>query len=108
MSTAHAQPEFSHSQVTEMIKRLFGLTLSKIQPLPSYDDQNFHVVTEDGVDYVLKIMNSEDSKNFGLINIQTYAMSFLHQNGLPTQTTVPTKTGQLVTQEEIGKKTVTD
>lgn len=101
MSSVHAQPAFSHSQVTEIIKRLFDLTLSKIQPLPSYDDQNFHVVTDDGVDYVLKIMNSEDSKNFDLIDVQTYAMSFLHQNGLPTQTAVPTTTGQLLTLEEI-------
>lgn len=108
MSSVHAQPAFSHSQVTEIIKRLFDLTLSKIQPLPSYDDQNFHVVTDDGVDYVLKIMNSEDSKNFDLIDVQTYAMSFLHQNGLPTQTAVPTTTGQLLTLEEIGRKTVTD
>lgn len=108
MSSVHAQPAFSHSQVTEIIKRLFDLTLSKIQPLPSYDDQNFHVVTDDGVDYVLKIMNSEDSKNFDLIDVQTYAMSFLHQNGLPTQTAVPTTTGQLLTLEEIGRKTVSD
>lgn len=103
MSFVHAKPEFSHSQVTEIMKRLFDLTLSKIQPLPSYDDQNFHVVTDDGVEYVLKIMNSEDSKNFGLIDVQTYAMTFLHQNGLPTQTAVPTTSGQLLSLEEIGR-----
>lgn len=103
MSSNVVKPDFSQSQVTEIMKRLFDLTLSKILPLPSYDDQNFHVVTGDGVDYVLKIMNSEDSKNFSLIDMQTYAMSFLHQNGLPTQTAVPTTSGQLLTLEEIGR-----
>lgn len=103
MSFAHTKPELSPSQVTEITKRLYHLTLSKIQLLPSYDDQNFHVVTDDGVDYVLKIMNSEDSQNWGLIDVQTYAMSFLHQNGLPTQTAVATACGQLLSLEEIGK-----
>lgn len=103
MSSLHAKPEFSESQVTEIMKRLFGLTLSKIQSLPSYDDQNFHVVTTDDIEYVLKIMNSEDSKNFGLIDAQTHAMAFLHQNGLPTQTAVPTTSGQLLSLEEIGR-----
>lgn len=103
MSSLHAKPDFSQSQVTEIMKRLFDLTLSKIEPLPSYDDQNFQVVTDDGVEYVLKIMNSEDSKNFGLIDVQTYAMAFLHQNGLPTQTAVPTTSGQLLSLEEIGR-----
>lgn len=106
MSTVHAKPAFSQSQVTEIIKRLFDLTLSKIQLLPSYDDQNFHVVTDDGVEYVLKIMNSEDSKNFGLIDVHTYAMSFLHQNGFPTQTAMPTTSGQLMSLEEIGRKLI--
>lgn len=104
MSVVRVQPDFSQSQVTEVTQRLFGLTLSKIQPLPSYDDQNFYVVTDGGVEYVLKIMNSDDSKSIGVMEAQTYAMSFLRQNGLPTQTAVPTKAGQLMSLEEIGTK----
>lgn len=103
MPLVHSKPEFSDSQVTEMMKRLFDLTLSKMQPLPSYDDQNVHVVTDDGVDYVLKIMNSEDSKNFSLIDVQTYIMSFLRQNGLPTQSVVPMTSGKLLSLEEVGR-----
>lgn len=103
MSVDHAKPQFSQSHVIEIMKRLFDLTLSKIEPLPSYDDQNFHLVTDDGVDYVFKIMNSEDSKNLGLIDVQTYAMSFLRQNGLPTQTAVPMTSGELLSLEEIGR-----
>ncbi|XP_041648249.1 hydroxylysine kinase-like isoform X2 [Cheilinus undulatus] len=46
-------------------------------------------------------MNSEDSKNSNLIEMQTYAMSFLQQNGLPAQTALPTSSGQLTSLEEI-------
>lgn len=84
-----------------MVKRLYRLTPSEIRSLPSYDDQNFYVAPIEGGEYVLKIMNSEDSKNPTLIEMQTYAMSFLHQNGLPAQTALPTTTGQVMTEEEI-------
>nr|XP_033477286.1 hydroxylysine kinase-like isoform X1 [Epinephelus lanceolatus] len=100
MIAQHAQPHFSQSQVTEMMKRLFNLTPSEIHSLPSYHDQNFHVVSAEGGEYVLKIMNSEDSENPTLIEVQAYAMSVLHQNGLPVQTVVPTTSGQLMSLEE--------
>lgn len=101
MSVKHAKPNFSQSQVDELVKRLFGLTPLKLQPLPSYDDQNFYVAVSGGGEYVLKIMNVEDSKNPDLIELQTFAMSFLHQNGLPAQTALPTTSGQLLSLEEI-------
>lgn len=102
MSAKHAKPNFSQSQVSETVKRLYRLTPSEIRPLPSYDDQNFYVASAEGGEYVLKIMNSEDSKNSTIIEVQTYAMSFLHQNGLPAQTAVPTTSGQLMSLVEMG------
>ncbi|XP_070765173.1 hydroxylysine kinase [Enoplosus armatus] len=101
MSVKHAKPNFSQSQVVELVKRLFSLTPFEIRSLPSYDDQNFYVAAVEGGEYVLKIMNSEDSKNSTLIEVQTYVMSFLHQNGLPAQTALPTTSGQLMSLEEI-------
>ncbi|XP_042339767.1 hydroxylysine kinase-like [Plectropomus leopardus] len=101
MSMKHAQPNFSQPQVIEMVKRLFNLTASEIRSLPSYDDQNFYVAPIEGGEYVLKIMNSEDSENVALIEMQTYAMSVLHENGLPAQTALPTTSGQLMSLEEI-------
>ncbi|KAM9357589.1 hydroxylysine kinase [Symphorus nematophorus] len=94
------KPNFSQPQAAEMVKRFFGLTASEIRSLPSYDDQNFYVLAVEGDEYVLKIMNSEDSKNFNLIDVQTCAMSFLQQNGLPAQTALPTTSGQLICLEE--------
>lgn len=107
MSTANAKPNFSQSQVAETVKRLFRLTASKIKTLPSYDDQNFYVAASEGGEYILKIMNTEDSKDLDLLAVQTYAMSYLRQNGLPTQTALPTTSGQLMSLEEIGRKAVT-
>lgn len=107
MAEQHTKPNVNQSQVSELVKRLFRLTPSEICSLPSYDDQNFYVAPTEGGEYVLKIMNSEASKNPALIEVQTYAMSFLHQNGLPAQTALPTTLGQLTSLEEIGMKPVT-
>lgn len=87
--------------MAELVKRLYKLTPSTIRTLPSYDDQNFYVATVEGGEYVMKIMNSEDSKNLSLIEMQTYTMSFLHQNGLPSQTALPTASGKLMSLEEM-------
>ncbi|KAF4097982.1 hydroxylysine kinase [Onychostoma macrolepis] len=100
MSTKEAKPNLSHSQATEIIKRLYGLTVSVIRPLPSYDDQNCYVAPSEGGEYVLKVMNSADSHNITIIELQTHAMNFLHQRGLPAQTALPTLTGKLMSLEE--------
>ncbi len=78
------------------------MTVTEISTLPSYIDQNFIVVDTEGAKYVLKIMNTEESKNAALLRVQTLAMSFLRQHGIPAQTAVPSTTGQLMSMEEIG------
>lgn len=87
----------------EIIKRVYGLTVSIIRSMPSYDDQNFYVAPSEGGEYVLKIVNSADSLNITVNELQTHSMNFLHQRGLPVQTTLPTLTGQLMSMEELGK-----
>ncbi|XP_064186025.1 hydroxylysine kinase-like [Anguilla rostrata] len=101
MSMKEAKPRLTESQASELISRLFGLTVTKIHPLPSYDDQNFHVVVSEEGQYVLKIMNAVLSQNQDLYELQTHAMAFLHQHGLPAQTALPTLTGSLMSLENI-------
>ncbi|KAF7202447.1 hydroxylysine kinase isoform X2 [Nothobranchius furzeri] len=103
MLVEHAKPKFDTSQVSELVKRLFSLTVTPkdIRPLPSYDDQNFYVAPAEGGEFILKILNTEDSKNPSMIEVQTYAMTFLHQNGLPAQTAIPNNSGQLMSLEEM-------
>lgn len=70
----------------------------------SYIDENFLMVDKGGIMYVLKIMNSEESKNTTLLGVQTLIQSFLQQHGVPAQTAVSTTIRQLTSMEEIGNR----
>uniref|UniRef100_A0A8C5I267 Hydroxylysine kinase n=1 Tax=Gouania willdenowi TaxID=441366 RepID=A0A8C5I267_GOUWI len=100
MAAKHIKPNFSQSQASEMVTRLFSLTPTDMHSLPSYIDQNFFIATQEDGEYVLKIINSEDSENVALIDMQNYAMAYLHQKGLPTQTLRPTTGQKLMSLEE--------
>ncbi|KAJ8790233.1 hypothetical protein J1605_021310 [Eschrichtius robustus] len=97
-SQALTKPTFSEVQASALVESVFGLKVSKIQPLPSYDDQNFHVCisrTKDTTDgpneYVLKISNSESSKTPDLIEVQSHIIIFLRAAGFPTASVCRTK-----------------
>ncbi|XP_048337862.1 hydroxylysine kinase isoform X1 [Sphaerodactylus townsendi] len=102
------KPGFSETQAVGLVEREFGLNVSEIQPLPSYDDQNFFLRAacwegdKDGVEeYVLKITNCEDSRNPGLIEAQTQVMLFLSAEGFPVATPRFTKKGEIMFLESI-------
>ncbi|XP_061883586.1 hydroxylysine kinase-like [Entelurus aequoreus] len=101
MSTKHAIPKLSQAQAAELVKRRYDLTPSEVHCLPSWDDQNLRVVTVDGGQFVLKIMNSKTNKNPAMTEVQTYAMNFLQEKGLPTQKVLKTTTGQVMFLEDI-------
>uniref|UniRef100_A0ABM5EZ34 Hydroxylysine kinase n=1 Tax=Pogona vitticeps TaxID=103695 RepID=A0ABM5EZ34_9SAUR len=102
------KPAFSQEQAAELVERVFGLKVSKLKPLPSYDDQNFHVRVaesegkgENAEEYVLKIINCEDSRNPELIEVQTQIMMFLNKEGFPVPTPRFTKEGALMFLESV-------
>lgn len=77
-SQASAKPVFTEAQASALVESVFGFKVSKIQPLPSYEDQNFRVhiargkeTTDDPVEYVLKISNTESSQTPELIECRT-------------------------------------
>ncbi|XP_019495790.1 PREDICTED: hydroxylysine kinase isoform X1 [Hipposideros armiger] len=97
-SQAFAKPTFSEAQACALVESVFGLKVSKIQPLPSYDDQNFHICisrakdTTDGpTEYVLKVSNTESSKTPDLIEVQSHIILFLRAAGFPTASVCRTK-----------------
>nr|XP_005602936.2 hydroxylysine kinase isoform X1 [Equus caballus] len=97
-SQALAKPTFSEVQASALVESVFGLKVFKIQPLPSYDDQNFHVCisrtkdTTDGpTEYVLKISNTKSSKTPDLIEVQSHIIMFLRAAGFPTASVCRTK-----------------
>ncbi|XP_043843295.1 hydroxylysine kinase [Dromiciops gliroides] len=99
---ALTKPALSEPQASALVESVFGLKVTKIQSLPSYDDQNFHVhvlrVGEtDGhpLEYVLKVNNTESSKNSDLVEVQSHIMMFLRAEAFPTATVHPTKGGNL-------------
>ncbi|XP_078541349.1 hydroxylysine kinase-like isoform X2 [Lissotriton helveticus] len=108
------KPALSDTQATLLVEDVFGLKVSKIKPLPSYGDQNFHIVTTDlekttnVTDFVLKITNCIENKIENLIDVQTRVMMFLRDEGFPTATAVPTRDGQILSLQSadygLGKK----
>nr|XP_046246629.1 hydroxylysine kinase-like [Scatophagus argus] len=95
------RPTLTLQQATELTRQLYGVTVTEISTLPSYVDQNFLMVDEEGGKYVMKIMNSEESKNSTLLEVQTHAMSFLRKHGIPVQRSIPTLKGEVMSMEEI-------
>lgn len=103
------KPAFSEKQAIELVEKRFGLNVSELKPLPSYDDQNFHVRVSgseggDCTDYVVKIINFEDSQNPKLIEVQTQIMLFLNEEGFPVPTPRFTKGGEIMFLESIGEE----
>ncbi|XP_028920231.1 hydroxylysine kinase [Ornithorhynchus anatinus] len=96
------KPSFTELQAATLVESIFGLNVSKVKALPSYDDQNFHVhiskdngTPEELSEYVLKITNSESSKNSDLIEVQSHAIMFLRKEGFPTAALQSTKEGNI-------------
>lgn len=103
---AFTKPALGEGEVAALVDRVFGLKVSRVRPLPSYNDQNFHVRAsrsegaDEGADeYVLKITNSEDSQKPDLIEVQTQAMMFLSTKGFPSATPYLTKGGDIMSLE---------
>uniref|UniRef100_A0A3B3ZLY6 Hydroxylysine kinase n=1 Tax=Periophthalmus magnuspinnatus TaxID=409849 RepID=A0A3B3ZLY6_9GOBI len=95
------RPEFTSQQAADLTQHLYGLTIHEITSLPSYYDENFCIETTSGSKFVLKIVNSLDSKNRTIMDVQTEAMSFLERCGLPAQTAVHNTSGHLLSFEEL-------
>ncbi|XP_063170581.1 hydroxylysine kinase isoform X2 [Candoia aspera] len=102
------KPTFTEKQAAELVKRVFGLEVSQLTPLPSYDDQNFHVRTasftekgESPREFVLKIINCEDSQNSELIEVQTQIMMFLNSEGFPVAMPQLTREGKVMFLEKV-------
>ncbi|XP_027757387.1 hydroxylysine kinase isoform X2 [Empidonax traillii] len=104
-----SKPALSEKEAAELVDRVFGLKVSWLRPLPSYDDQNFHVRVSGNSDgaggadeFVLKITNSEDSREPDLIQAQTQAMMFLSAQGFPSATPHLTRDGSIMSLESGG------
>ncbi|XP_076279380.1 hydroxylysine kinase-like isoform X3 [Lasioglossum baleicum] len=84
------RPPGSEHIVSVLLEKLYGLKVTKITELNAYDDRNFYIicenlhknphidsVSEDG--YVLKIVNSLDSRKSHVVDAQNEMLIFLNE-----------------------------
>lgn len=94
------KPKLDENIAIELVRRLYGFNVKKITELNAYDDKNYHVICEQSHEnphvlnihehgYVLKILNSLDSRNVELVQGQNDMMLFLRQRDI--RCTVPVK-----------------
>ncbi len=79
MSTeAHSFPRFSQADAERIAREVYGLRAA-VRPLPSYEDQNFHLVAEADGEWVLKISNASAPRE--LLEAQVAALEHLGERG---------------------------
>ncbi|CAG2118474.1 unnamed protein product, partial [Medioppia subpectinata] len=70
-----------------LVKRLYNYEVTNVKELNGYDDRNYHLVTTDSKQFVLKITNKEESAETGLLDAVNSFMLHLYNNGF--KVTVP-------------------
>ncbi|CAG2108399.1 unnamed protein product [Medioppia subpectinata] len=73
--------------VKVLVKRLFKHEVKQIKELNGAEDRNYHLVTTDSHEFVLKITNSEESSEVGLLDAVNEFILHLHKAGF--EVTVP-------------------
>ncbi len=76
MSIAHAHPpRFSAAELMSFARSHFGINTEATQDLGSYIDQNLHLTTDDGVQYLMKVHDAQEHK--AVIDLQNQVMAHL-------------------------------
>ncbi|KAL6266608.1 hypothetical protein P5V15_003453 [Pogonomyrmex californicus] len=87
------RPPMTEKTAVALLGRLYGMKATSVRELNAYDDRNYHVVCDgtttnphvirpEKVGYVLKVINSLDSRKTGVIEAQTELMIFLNQRNI--------------------------
>ncbi len=90
--TPSIRPSLSKTQALELLKSHFGL-VGDISTLPGHRNQNFHLISSCGDQFVLKIAGPEEPKD--ILDLQTDALAFLAKReiGISFPETVDTIAG---------------
>ncbi|XP_076470845.1 hydroxylysine kinase-like [Babylonia areolata] len=95
-------PPLSVAIVTTLVRDLYGLHVQSCKELDSFMDRNYHVVVKAGNEhvgevcaegYVLKVLNSVDSRDPADVRTETAVLQYLYGRGLGTPRLVPTTDG---------------
>ncbi|XP_048746695.2 hydroxylysine kinase-like [Ostrea edulis] len=104
------QPRLGEQEACHLVHSLYGLSTIKVEELNSYDDKNFHIhvdtttsgdvkLSEDG--YVLKILNSLDSRFPEAIDAQNRLILHVSQRGICTSCPLPNLQNKLCSLEHL-------
>ena len=93
-------PAFTPEAAQALVRERYGLAVTDLKPLTSFQDQNFRVTGPDGQRYVLKIANRHET--FETLDLQNQAMRHLADRdpAFPTPRVVPTLDGAGITSAE--------
>ena len=69
-------PNFSFKTIYKLVEEHYGFKV-KISPLDSYMDQNFHIYTDFGQEFILKVASRTDS--WDSLDAQNKALEFLYK-----------------------------
>ncbi|XP_011138439.1 hydroxylysine kinase [Harpegnathos saltator] len=87
------RPPVTEEIAAGLLERLYGMRATSVRELDAYDDRNYHVLCEEThanphvaspekAGYVLKVINSLDSRKTGVIEAQNELMIFLNQRDI--------------------------
>ncbi|KAK7108230.1 hydroxylysine kinase-like [Littorina saxatilis] len=100
-------PEVADGLVEKIAEEIYGLKVVKCKQLNGYDDKNYHirvaptssnahVKTVNPEGYVMKVVNTMDTKRPEILYAQIEFMKQLQKGGIVTQEPVPTVKGENV------------
>ena len=62
-----SRPPLNVEYTKTLVKNLYGYEVSKIKELNGYDDRNFYIQTNELKEFIVKITNSDESSEPGLL-----------------------------------------
>lgn len=108
------RPKADKKTASDLVTRLYGFRVKNVTELNAYDDKNFHVTCDErdfdnpwinevsGDGYVLKIMNSLDSKKTDFVDGQNELLIFLNENEINSPSPVRNLQNRFYSLEKIG------
>ncbi|KAL9927306.1 hydroxylysine kinase isoform 1-T4 [Glossina fuscipes fuscipes] len=111
---SNIKPKVTNDDVESLLRRLYGVTIGEITELISYDDRNYFVKEDPNVKnpfilthcthgYVLKIINSLDSKKVDFIDAQSQLLLYLAKQKIQCPRPVPNVNGKYYSIETINE-----
>ncbi|XP_060063945.1 hydroxylysine kinase-like [Ylistrum balloti] len=106
------KPVIPEGAVEDLVRKVYGLDVKSCKELNSYDDRNYHVTVHDSSNnthipevwkdgYILKILNSMDSKRPVIVEAQNSLLSHLRKQNMSVPENVLTLSGESMSLQKV-------